>query len=82
MSENLNLNEQVEVLSLSVIDDSGNLEVPVSPLDNVLEAVTGAQIVVEKNPKENSKAVNTEPKAVSEFEALGLAPRTTSSRCA
>ena len=74
MSENLNLNEQVEVLSLSVIDDSGNLEVPVSPLDNVLEAVTGAQIVVEKNPKENSKAVNTEPKAVSEFEALGLAP--------
>ena len=74
MSENLNLNEQVEVLGLSIIDDSGNLGVSVSPLDKVIEAVSSAQITGEKNPKDNSKVSNPEPKTVSEFEALGLAP--------
>ncbi len=74
MSENLNLNDQVEVLGLSIIDDSGNLGVSVSPLDKVIEAVSSAQITGEKNPKENSKVSSPEPKTVSEFEALGLAP--------
>ena len=74
MSENLNLNDQVEVLGLSIIDDSGNSGVSVSPLDKVIEAVSSAQITGEKNPKDNSKVSNPEPKTVSEFEALGLAP--------